>query len=97
MFYPAAEYQNVKMTAVVDVGENKERFYASARVLKTPGYLEIAGIPKKEEEDSDPKELLHLADRLKKGDEISVDGYEVKEGKTSPPKRYTSCSMVLAI
>lgn len=29
----------------------------------------------------DPKELLHLADQLKKGDEISVDGYEVKEGK----------------
>lgn len=51
VFYPAAEYQNVKMTAVVDVGEKKERFYASARVLKTPGYLEIAGIPKKEEED----------------------------------------------
>ena len=97
VFYPAAEYQNVKMTAVVDVGEKKERFYASARVLKTPGYLEIAGIPKKEEEDSDPKELLHLADQLKKGDEISVDGYEVKEGKTSPPKRYTSGSMVLAM
>lgn len=51
VFYPAAEYQNVKMTAVVDVGEKKEHFYASARVLKTPGYLEIAGIPKKEEED----------------------------------------------
>ena len=77
VFYPAAEYQNVKMTAVVDVGEKKERFYASARVLKTPGYLEIAGVPKKEDEDTDPKELLHLADRLKKGDEISVDGYEV--------------------
>ena len=97
VFYPAAEYQNVKMTVAVDVGEKKERFYASARVLKTPGYLEIAGVPKKEEEDTDPKELLHLADRLKKGDEISVDGYEVKEGKTSPPKRYTSGSMVLAM
>ena len=59
--------------------------------------MEIAGIPKKEEEDSDPKELLHLADQLKKGDEISVDGYEMKEGKTSPPKRYTSGSMVLAM
>ena len=26
-----------------------------------------------------------------------MDGYEVKEGKTSPPKRYTSGSMVLAM
>ena len=42
-------------------------------------------------------EKTSLADQLKKGDEISVDGYEVKEGKTSPPKRYTSGSMVLAM
>ena len=51
-----------------------------------------------EEEDSvDPKALLTLADSLKNGDEISVQGYSVKEGKTSPPKRYTSGSMVLAM
>ena len=42
-------------------------------------------------------EKTSLADQLKKGDEISEDGYEVKEGKTSPPKRYNSGSMVLAM
>ena len=43
VFYPAAEYQNVKLT----VGVEKEEFFASAKVLKSPGYLEVAGLPKK--------------------------------------------------
>ena len=41
--------------------------------------------------------LLKLAGQLKTGDPLKVDGYEIKEGKTAPPKRYTSGSMVLAM
>ncbi len=41
--------------------------------------------------------LLELAAGLKKGVRIPVAGYEIKEGETSPPKRYTSGSMVLAM
>ena len=41
--------------------------------------------------------LLELASKLKKGDRLNVDGYEIKEGETSPPKRYTSGSMILAM
>lgn len=120
IFYPAAEYRNVKLV----VGVENEQFFASAKVLKTPGYLEIANTPKKksfEEENArimggqslpdedgsennkedgavaNPKVLLELADQLHNGDEISVKGYEIKYGKTSPPKRYTSGSMVLAM
>ena len=123
IFYPAAEYQNVKLT----VGVEKEEFFASAKVLKIPGYLEVAGIPKKrgsvngesaEDADAsqgdgnpftdgnaengegraqDPEVLLKLADRLNVGDVVSVDGYGIRYGKTSPPKRYTSGSMVLAM
>ena len=117
IFYPAAEYQNVKLT----VGVEKEEFFASAKVLKTPGYLEVAGLPKKKgnAEDStdeatgngeaeggengesgksvDSQILLELADKLSVGDEIKVGGYEIRYGKTSPPKRYTSGSMILAM
>lgn len=120
IFYPPAEYQNVKLV----VGVETEQFFASAKVLKTPGYLEIATTPKKksfEEENArilggqtlsgdgdsenngeeasvaNPKVLLELAEQLHNGDEISVKGYEIKFGKTSPPKRYTSGSMVLAM
>ena len=53
IFYPPAEYQNVKLIVAVDVEEKKERFFALAKVLKRPGYLEIAGIPGKKDK-NDP-------------------------------------------
>lgn len=119
VFYPPAEYQNVKLSVLVE----KESFFSSAKVLKSPGYLEVAIPPKKksfEEENArilgttkngdqdleendenesnvNPSVLLEFADKIKEGDEISVLGYEIKYGKTSPPKRYTSGSMILAM
>ena len=41
--------------------------------------------------------LLAYAGRLQKGEVLFADGYAIREGKTSPPKRYTSGSMVLAM
>ena len=41
--------------------------------------------------------LLELVAGLKKGAQIPLTGYTIKEGETSPPKRYTSGSMVLAM
>ena len=38
-----------------------------------------------------------LLGTLKKGDRLSVDSYEIKEGETSPPKRYTSGSIILTM
>ncbi len=109
----------------ITVGDEKEEFFASAKVLKTPGYLEVAGIPKKKNAENgvgkdasdsdnaegngeevgeneggrnvDPQVLLALADKLAVGDVIAVGGYEIRYGKTSPPKRYTSGSMILAM
>ena len=95
IFYPPAEYQTVKLTVQID----REQFFASAKELKNPGYLEIAGYQKNEDE-KDEKEsqgLITLAGTIKNGDVLGVDGFELKEGKTNPPKRYTSGSMVLAM
>lgn len=120
IFYPPAEYQNVKLT----VGIDKESFFSSTKVLKSEGFLEVATPPKKkdfaeensrilggqtldnkeategeenEEQQVNPKVLIEIAKNLKEGDEVSVGGFEIKFGKTSPPKRYTSGSMVLAM
>ena len=102
IFYPAAEYQTVKL--VVAVGE--EKLFAGAKALKAPGFLEIAGRKQEEEKEGSNKEdneetdspgLLELADQLTKGQELPVNGYSLKEGSTKPPKRYTSGSMVLAM
>lgn len=101
IFYPAAEYQTVKL--VVAVGE--EKLFVGAKALKVPGFLEIAGrrqdaekeSSKDENEETDSPGLLELADQLTEGQELPVNGYSLKEGSTKPPKRYTSGSMVLAM
>lgn len=41
--------------------------------------------------------LLAALKNLKKGDILSVDSLSIKEGETSPPKRYNSGSMILAM
>ncbi|SCX75491.1 DNA topoisomerase-3 [Pseudobutyrivibrio sp. AR14] len=106
IFYPPAEYKNVKVT--VQVGD--EKFFAGAKLLVKPGYLEIAGIPKaKDSSDGEAEDGEDAEDKFSKedfvkfieaaniGDSIDVNGFELKEGKTSPPKRYTSGSLILAM
>ena len=115
IFYPPAEYQTVKLV----VAAGGEKLYTSAKQLKVPGYLEIAGIPKSArernaaktdgeeqtqggdaeaaQEEEENAGLLAYADKLQKGETLFADGYAIREGKTSPPKRYTSGSMVLAM
>ncbi len=106
IFYPPAEYKNVKVT--VQVGD--EKFFAGAKLLVKPGYLEIAGIPKaKDSSDGEAEDGEDTEDKFSKedfvkfieaaniGDSIDVNGFELKEGKTSPPKRYTSGSLILAM
>ena len=96
IFYPAAVYRTVKLTVQMD----KERFFASAKALKEPGYLEIAGKEREEDKEKEEQEspgLLGVAETLQKGDVLTVNELSIKEGKTSPPKRYTSGSMVLAM
>jgi len=41
--------------------------------------------------------LLAALQNLKKGDILSVDSLSIKEGETSPPKRYNSGSIILAM
>ena len=46
---------------------------------------------------TDDASLMALAAGLRKGSAVQADGFSVKEGETSPPKRYTSGSMILAM
>ena len=50
-----------------------------------------------EEEISCDADFLERLQRLKKGDRLPVSSIEIKEGETTPPKRYTSGSMILAM
>lgn len=51
-----------------------------------------------EEGTEDEKRLfLQMIETLKVNDSIMMQSFEVKEGKTSPPKRYTSGTIILAM
>ncbi len=43
------------------------------------------------------EQLLEKVSRIRKGMILPVQGYDIKEGETSPPKRYNSGSMILAM
>lgn len=49
------------------------------------------------EEEKCDAEFLNLLKALKKGDAVVLGSYEIKEGETSPPKRYNSGSIILTM
>ena len=96
IFYPLAEYSKISVTIEVE----NEQFSASGRVCEKLGYLEVAkNEPKKENAEEQPEEQnsLEILRSLKKGEEIGVLNYETKTSETSPPSRYNSGSMILAM
>lgn len=50
-----------------------------------------------EADDSVDQEFMEALDQLKKGTELSVKDMQMKEGETSPPKRYNSGTIILAM
>ncbi len=102
IFYPPAVYQKINLTSVIE----KERLFSSFKVLVSEGYLKVTSYSfgKKKEEESGKEEeqtadttLLETLQNLKKGSVLPVEKLTIKEGETSPPKRYTSGSMILAM
>lgn len=61
------------------------------------GYLEILNVSDDNDESKTDNKLLPFASSVKVGDAIQVKGYDTKEGKTSPPNRYNSGSLILAM
>lgn len=47
--------------------------------------------------DQENPQFIAMLENMKKGMKLSVAGLSVKEGETSPPKRYSSGSMILAM
>lgn len=95
IFYPAAEYQKVAMT----LSKNEEKLFANFKYLINDGYLKVAAnsfSKKKDDVKYSPEFIARLA-KIKKGDKLSVQGIDIKEGETSPPKRYNSGSLILTM
>lgn len=102
VFYPPAVYQKISLVSVIE----KERLFSSFKVLVSEGYLKVTGYSfgkrkeeerNQEEEQTEDTAFLELIQNVKKGSSLPIQKFYIKEGETSPPKRYTSGSMILAM
>lgn len=100
IFYPSAEYKKYNLSITV----LEEEFLASEKQLEKPGYLQLYEKSiEKDEKEGDPENEengvngLSGLSGLKKGSKIYLMNTALKEGETSPPKRYTSGTMILAM
>ena len=106
IFYPEAEYNKITLTVQIE----NETFNASGKVCTNQGYLEVLK-PKNDNKLSTEKqqkvenssqnqkneELDDNLEVLKKGQEVQVQNFEIKDAETSPPTRYNSGSIILAM
>ena len=107
IFYPPAEYSKIQVTVEIENKEDKtvETFNCSEKVCVKLGYLEILKSKSTSKEQNvendkqnDEKKVdLDILKNLKKGQEIGIKNFELKESETSPPTRYNSGSIILAM
>lgn len=100
IFFPPAIYRKISL----NVSVKGEQFFAGFKVLESEGYLETAAFSfaKKKNEDEGEneeadQEFMEALNRLKKGAELPIQDMQIKEGETSPPKRYNSGTIILAM
>lgn len=107
IFYPPAEYNKIQITVEIEDEKTIETFNCSGKVCINKGFLEILKPEEKrttkngekvdnsnEEEKQNDLEILK---NLKKGQEVEIRNFELKEAETSPPTRYNSGSIILAM
>ena len=107
IFYPPAEYNKIQVTVEIEDEKTIETFNCSGKVCINKGFLEILKPEEKrttkngekvdnsnEEEKQNDLEILK---NLKKGQEVEIRNFELKEAETSPPTRYNSGSIILAM
>ena len=104
IFYPPAQYNRVSLTVSVE----NETFNASGKVCTDLGYLEVLKPKNTNKQSTDKTQTVENDEQkfennldvfkdLKKGQEVEVKNYEIKDAETSPPSRYNSGSIILAM
>lgn len=108
IFYPPAEYNKVNVTVNIE----NETFYGTGKVCVNRGFLDILKPEKKEnqKQDGNGEDVtnedenitkddtnLEVLNTLKKNDKLEVLNFELKDSETSPPSRYNSGNLVIAM
>ncbi|MDO4339623.1 MAG: DNA topoisomerase [Eubacteriales bacterium] len=110
IFYPPAVYQKITMVTkireesffssfkvLIEEGYLKIAANSFSKKQASGGRDAENGKDGTEENISCSAVLLAALQKLKKNDILSVEGLSIREGETSPPKRYNSGSMILAM
>lgn len=94
IFFPPAEFNKLAITVDID----GEKFFANARECINEGYLQVwkkqSTDGKQNVENDNEKEGMI---DVKKGQKLNIKDYEIKESETTPPTRYNSGSIILAM
>ncbi len=97
IFFPPAEFNKISLNINIE----NETFSASGKVCTKLGFMEITkGLfanASTEEKDDEDDNNLDIFKNLKKNDKINVVNFETKDSETSPPNRYNSGSIILAM
>lgn len=91
IFYPPAIFNHLSITSKIKT----ESFFTNSKICIQDGYLEILETERK---DSNLNlEKIESLKRLKKYQLVNVAKLEVKQSETTPPKRYSSGTIILAM
>ena len=95
IFYPPAEFN--KLAIKLKVGT--EEFNVNGKVCVKQGYLEVLKQEKTKDPGNEEEKLenMELLKNLKKGEKLRISDIVIKEGETTPPNRYSSGSIILAM
>jgi DNA topoisomerase-3 len=91
IFYPPAVYSKLSITTKI----KEESFFTSSKVCVDEGYLPVLNGNKKNE--NSKVNNMETLKKLKKGQVVKITDFNIKESETTPPKRYNSGSMILAM
>lgn len=89
VFYPAAEYNTVKVETKI----KDEIFVTNSKTLKRPGWKEIYEATAKEGEDLSASPIQLLT----KNEKCRTTGLEPEQKETKPPSRFSDASLVLTM
>jgi len=95
IFYPPAEFNKIN----VSINIEEETFFTNGKVCIKRGYLDVLKPQNTKDDNNENIEEtnLNILGTLKKGQEIEINNFENKEGETSPPNRYNSGTIILAM
>ena len=108
IFYPPAEYSKVNVTVNIE----DETFYGTGKVCIKRGFLDVLKPEKNKnqemsnnkdenkentEKDEENNSDLEVLNTLKKKDVLEIQNFELKDAETSPPSRYNSGNLVIAM